>query len=232
MPQETASIDHSNTTPTQSHHGRASLKLVSHHVDSDKKIRKQIRNIEKAIKEENSRPGKAKTGILKGLEKALAKLTATRTLRDQSPLSQSRRGWKQSSSPEKQAFIEEQLCQGPIQTATPPETQQSPARIKGGQLYSNTPTVEERLSTLLAPASQQSVPGSQPTNFKVSTSESETIMAESSLINGEKNHKEREPASVDHNMTHTENAVVDYFPLTEECHHYTRRSDVDWDIQK
>ena len=232
MPQETASIDHFNTTPTQSHHGRASPKLVSHHVDSDKKIRKQIRNIEKAIKEENSRPGKANAGILKGLKKALAKLTATRTLRDQSPLSQSRRGWKQSSSPEKQAFVEEQLCQEPIQTATPPETQQSPAGIKGSQLHSNTPTVEERLSTLLAPASQQSLAESPPTDFRVSASESKTIMAERSLINGEKNHKKREPASADHNMTHAGNAVVDYFPLTEECHHYTRRSDVDWDIQK
>jgi hypothetical protein len=231
MPQETASIDHSNTTSTQSHHGRASPKLVSHHVDSDKKIRKQIWNIEKAIKEENSRPGKANAGILKGLKKALAKLTATRTLRDQSPLSQSRRGWKQSSSPEKQAFVEEQLCQ-PIQTATPPETQQSPARINGSQLHSNTPTVEERLSTLLAPASQQSLAKSQPTDFRVSTSESKTIMAERSLIDGEKNHKKQESASADHNMTHAGNAVVDYFPLTEECHHYTRRSDVDWDIQK
>jgi hypothetical protein len=232
MPQETARINHSNTTPTQSHHIRASPKLVSHHVDSDKKIRKQIRNIEKAIKEENTRPGKANAGILKGLKKALAKLNATRTLRDQSSLSQTRRGWKQSSSPEKQAFIVEQLCQEPIQTATPPETQQSPARIKGSQLYSNTPTVEERLSTLLAPASQQSLAESQPTDFRVSTSESKTIMAESSLINGEKNHEKREPASADHNMTPAENAVVDYFPLTEECHHYTRRSDIDWDIQK
>ncbi|PMD31165.1 RNA methylase family protein-like protein [Hyaloscypha variabilis F] len=33
-------------------------------------------------------------------------------------------------------------------------------------------------------------------------------------------------------MTDAEATVADYFPLTDECHHYTRRSDVLWDIQK
>ncbi len=26
--------------------------------------------------------------------------------------------------------------------------------------------------------------------------------------------------------------VAMVFPLTKDCHHYTRRQDVDWDIQK
>jgi hypothetical protein len=85
---------------------------------------------------------------------------------------------------------------------------------------------------LLALTSQKSAAEAQQTDFRVSTSEKETIMAEKSPINGEKNHEERGPASTDHDMADAETTVVDYFPLTEECHHYTRRSDVDWDIQK
>jgi hypothetical protein len=83
---------------------------------------------------------------------------------------------------------------------------------------------------------QQPFAKAQPTDLGL-ISESETIMPETFPIHGGKNHKEREPVAADQMMADQmmadpETTVVDYFPLTEECHHYTRRSDVDWDIQK
>jgi hypothetical protein len=42
-------------------------------------------------------------------------------------------------------------------------------------------------------------------------------------------------ASEDHDMNQVDPTIEHeptFFPLTEKCHHYTRRADVDWDIQK
>ena len=232
MHRETASINHPNALSTQSHQDRASPKLVSHHVDSDKKNRKQIRNIEKAIEQENGRRGKANAGILKGLKKALDKLNDTRALSDQSSLPQSRRSWKQSSSPEKHTYVEELLCREPAQRATSLETQPSAAGFEESQSPTSVRIIEEQVATVSGPTSQQPLAGAQPTDFRVSTPESENIRGETFPKNGEKNQEEPRPAPPDHDMAGTETTVVDYFPLTEECHHYTSRSEVDWDIQK
>jgi hypothetical protein len=42
-------------------------------------------------------------------------------------------------------------------------------------------------------------------------------------------------ASEDHDMEKedpTTKLELAFFPLTEKCHHYIRRTEVDWDIQK
>jgi hypothetical protein len=47
--------------------------------------------------------------------------------------------------------------------------------------------------------------------------------------------REKLLASEDHDMGQddpTAEQEPTFFPLTEKCHHYTRRADVDWDIQK
>jgi hypothetical protein len=223
----------SKTHTPPSHHDRATLKLVSHQIDPDKKIRKQIRIIQKAIKQESSRkPSKANSGILKGLKKTLDKLTATRTRLDQSPLSQSQNSQNRSSSPEKESRVENQLCQGAIQKVTPPTPQQSPAGIEEIQPHSDLPTVEEPSSILLGTVSVQLLAEAKPTQVSVLTLQSERTMAECTSSNGKKSPEKRDLASADHDMTDAETNTDTFFPLTEECHHYTRRSDVDWDIQK
>jgi hypothetical protein len=239
-----------------SHHDRATPKLVSHRVNLDKKIRKQIWNIRKAIKEEGSRSSStANSGILKGLKKALSRLTAigshsSLSLAPQSPSSQ-----KRISSSENDSSDEKPLYQEPIQTATPPTTQQSPTALEGSQSPSITIVVEERIPTPLGTTSQDSptdaqlaleeriatplsttshhsLTDAQPADASVLTLENVATMVEGLLPNGEKNQEEQDSAFVDHDMTDTEATEAHYFPLTEQCHHYTRRSDVDWDIQK
>jgi hypothetical protein len=223
----------SKTRTPSSHHDRATLKLISHRVGSDKKIRKQIRTIQKAIKQESSRkPSRANSGILKGLKKTLDKLTATRTRSDQSSLSQSQNSQNRRSPPEKESRVENQLGQEPIQKVTPPTTQQSPPEIEETQLHFNLPTVEEPSSILLGTASVQLLTGAQPTQVSVLTLQSERTMEECSSPIGKKSPGRRDPASADQDMTDAETNIDTFFPLTEECHHYTRRSDVDWDIQK
>jgi hypothetical protein len=55
--------------------------------------------------------------------------------------------------------------------------------------------------------------------------------------NRRKHHEKSEKllASEDHDMDQDDPIIEHeptFFPLTEKCHHYTRRADVDWDIQK
>lgn len=218
-----------------SYHDRAAPKLVSHRVDSDKRIRKQIRNIQKAIKQESSRKSsKANSGILRGLKKALAKLNDTRIRSSHSHLSQSQSqsSQKRSYSPEKESCIEKPLFSDPIQEEVPHITQQLLTEPEKALSFSNKSTTEEPSPNLFITPSPQPLVENQPIGVSVSTIEAETNMAKETSPNGQEGLEERDSASADHDMSDAESNTAAYLPLTEKCHHYTRRSDVDWDIQK
>lgn len=218
-----------------SYHDRAAPKLVSHRVDSDKRIRKQIRNIQKAIKQESSRKSsKANSGILRGLKKALAKLNNTRIRSSHSHLSQSQSqsSQKRSNSPEKESCVEKPLFLDPIQEEVPHITRQLLTEPEKALSFSNKSTTEEPSPNLFITPSTQPLVENQPIGVSVSTIETETNMAKETSPNGQEGLEERDSASADHDMSDAESNTAAYLPLTEKCHHYTRRSDVDWDIQK
>jgi hypothetical protein len=225
-----ATIPTAHTAP--SYHNSADSKPVAHRIDSNKKLKKQIRNIRTAITQEKNRPGKTNTGILKGLKKTLEKLIAARNYRNQSPISQPPENQKRSQPPHKESSARNPYQLKPNQTPASPETQPSPKDIERIQSQSSTSTNEEHLPTVSASAPQLLLAEAQPTNMGSLTSESESAMSEISSFDGKKGREGRESASADLNMTDAEATVADYFPLTDECHHYTRRSDVLWDIQK
>lgn len=217
-----------------SYHDRAAPKLGSHRVDPDKRIKKQIRNIRKAIRQESSRKSsKANSGILRGLKKALAKLNDTRIRSSYTHLSQSQSqsSRKRSCSPEKESCVEKPLFSDPIQEVVPNTTQQLLTEPEKALSFSNISTIEELSPNLFTPSPQPLVKN-QPIGVSVSTIESETNMAKETSPNGQEGLEERDSASADHDMSDAESSTAAYLPLTEKCHHYTRRSDVDWDIQK
>jgi hypothetical protein len=67
---------------------------------------------------------------------------------------------------------------------------------------------------------------------EVSTTEKENTMADRAIANWLNRREKRRSASVDNDMTDVHTNEDKFFPLTKDCHHYTRRADVDWDIQK
>jgi len=207
-------------------------KPVAHRIDSNKKLERQIRNVQKAIQQESSRPGKSNAGILKGLKKALEKLIATRNHQNKLPLSQSPEFQNRSGSPEKKSGVKSLFQPEPIQTVAPPETQQSPQDGEVIRLQADKPINEERLATVLASTPRLSLADAEPTKPRDLTPENDLTMAESNASGGEKWHEGQGLALVDHDMTDAEATVANFFPLTEQCHHYVRRSDVSWDIQK
>jgi hypothetical protein len=218
-----------------SYHDRAAPKLVSHWVDSDKRIRKQIRNIQKAIKQESSRKSsKANSGILRGLKKALARLNDTRIPASQSPLFQSQPQSSQmrGCSPEKESCVEGPLFSGSIRQVVPQTAQQVLTEPENALPFSNTSTIEAPSPSLLITPSPQPLVENEPIEVSFTTVESETNMAKETSSNGQESLEKRGSASADHDMSVAESSTAAYLPLTEKCHHYTRRSDVDWDIQK
>ena len=122
--------------------------------------------------------------------------------------------------------------QEPGLASTQPEALQSPSELESGQALSNTPIVEELFPTLQPPTTNHSSVGAAKLEVVASTSKIENTMAQESFTNGEKSQEEQSSTSVDHDMTDAYTHCTKIFPLTENCHHYTRRSDVDWDIQK
>jgi len=122
--------------------------------------------------------------------------------------------------------------QEPGLASTQPEALQSPSELESGQTLSNTPIVEELFPTLQPPTTNHSSVGAAKLEVVASTSKIENTMAQESFTNGEKSQEEQSSTSVDHDMTDANTHCTKIFPLTENCHHYTRRSDVDWDIQK
>jgi hypothetical protein len=225
----------SKTRSPPSYHDRAAPKLVSHRVDSDRRIRKQIRNIQKAIKQESSRKSsKANSGILRGLKKALAKLNDTRIGSSHSHLSQSQSqsSQKRSCSPEHESCVENPLFSDPVQEVVPHTTRQLLTEPEKALSFSNTSTIEELSPNSLITPSPQPLVENQPIGVSVSTIESETNMAKETSLNGQGGLGERNSASADHDMSDADSSTAAYLPLTEKCHYYTRRSDVDWDIQK
>jgi len=218
-----------------SYHDRAAPKLVSHWVDSDKRIRKQIRNIQKAIKQESSRKSsKANSGILRELKRALARLNDTRIRASQSPLfqSQSQSSQKRSCSPEKESCVESPLFSVSIREVVPQTAQQLVTEPENALPFSNTSTIEAPSPSLLITPSPQPLLENEPIEVSVTTVESETNMAKETSSNGQESLEKRGSASADHDMSVAESSTPAYLPLTEKCHHYTRRNDVDWDIQK
>ncbi len=219
-----------------SYHDRAAPKLVFHRVDSDKRIRKQIRNIQKAIKQESSRKSsKANAGILRGLlKKALAMLNNTWIRSSKSPLSQSqlRSSQKRSCSPEKESCVEKPLFSDPIQEVVPHTTRQLLTEPEKALSSSNISTIEKLSPNLFITPSPQPLVTNHPIGVSVSTIESGKNMATEASPIGQEALEERDSASADHDISDVESSTAAYLPLTEECHHYTRRSDVDWDIQK
>jgi hypothetical protein len=223
----------SNIVASPSSHNRPTSKLAHYSVNLDKKIRRQIRAIQKAIKQESRRGStKSNSGILRGLKKSLRELNAARIRSDQTLLSKPYNFQDPISSPESQTHTEKSACQELIQRAVPlaphppgtePEESQAPSNAVA--------TIEKSLPSLTAQVSQQPPTGPEVTGAGISTTEQENTMAHGAT-NGARSQGKRSLASADHHITDADTDEDEYFPLTKDCHHYTRRADVDWDIQK
>jgi hypothetical protein len=173
------------------------------------KNRRQIRAIQKAISQEiqgGSRKGRSR--ILRGLEEALKKLESDRR------------------SVNKVASLK-------TQPKSCPKTHLAKLPLSRKSTNQRKP-----LQTLNQLSSKQ-VPEKIPGLADLAPSSSATIvtMETKKTPNGRKHDEKREKllVSEDHDMDQEDPTAEHepaFFPLTEKCHHYTRRADVDWDIQK
>jgi len=170
---------------------------------------------------------------LRGLKKALRNLTLARTHSKQSLLSKSYKGQGWISSPEGKARAGKSASQEQIQTVVTLVLEQPCKELGEDQAYPNTATSEETFPILIRPpVSQQSPREAEATEDWVSTTGQGNTMADGAFTNGGKSQDEWGSTSAGHNMADVDTNDDTFFPLTKDCHHYTRRADVDWDIQK
>lgn len=184
-------------------------------IDPEKKLQKQIQAVQKAIKKESQSGGKS-SGILNGLKKSLRKLTAALTELEQ----KSKSSQVVTSSPETFSSVEKSSPQEPVQTTSPEAAEEEPPS-----------GFREQSSDFSMPGQEKSATETTEAEVDVPIVESEITMADVSVGNGEKSQEKRESTSADHEMIDADKPP-EYLPLTDECHHYTRRNQVDWDIQK